>query len=296
MTFGKRLAEERKKQKITQEQLGEKLGVALQTVSRWEKDQSPMPSDKISLLIDLDFDTHYIFTGEHPMSPKQAEETINTLKKEHPEVYNYGRNGKPTEQEERMYSYWTQLQDAKSELRELKEKMGDIARLNNVKTNKNNQVEKTLGDVAHFEIRNSITIDINDYAWIPLYNVKVSAGFGTFANNENILTWLSFSKYSLSKRRLSANDLCAVIVHGDSMADTLKPNDCIIINLTKRDADGGIFVIRVGETIYVKRLIQEKDIIRVISDNPRYDTWSLDKTDDFEIIGKYEWLGRYAEG
>ncbi len=172
----------------------------------------------------------------------------------------------------------------------------NVSNFEKSKENKNKEIENKIANVSNFEIRDGTTIDINDYSWIPLYDVKVSAGSGTFADNENIVRWLSFSEYSLSKRRLSANDLCAVIVHGDSMTETLKPNDCIIINLTKRDADGGIFVIRVGETIYVKRLIKEKDVIRVISDNPRYDTWSLDKTDDFEIIGKYEWLGRYAEG
>ncbi len=173
-------------------------------------------------------------------------------------------------------------------------KTGDVARFEKLNNIKNNEIKNTMGDVAHFSPREGITINPDDYAWVPLYDVKVSAGHGVLTDNENILTWLSFSKYSLRKQGLSPKNLAAVIVHGDSMHDTLRANDCIVIDLTKRDPDGGIFVVRIGDALHVKRLILEKDSIRVISDNSRYREWSLDNNDDFEIIGRYEWLGRYS--
>lgn len=180
-------------------------------------------------------------------------------------------------------------------------KIRDVAGSEEDKNLKNRIIKKSNRDVADFEklqkieVAPDIYVDIDDYAWIPLYNVKVSAGDGRFTDRENIITWLSMTKYSLRMRGLSAKDLGAVMVHGDSMHDTLKSNDCIFVNFTKREPDGGIFVLRVGEMLHVKRLIAEKNTISVISDNDRYDSWSLNLDDDFDIIGKYEWHGRYAD-
>jgi len=53
LTFGNKLAEARKKQNITQEQLAEKLGVTRQAVSRWESDTSFPETDKIVRMAEL---------------------------------------------------------------------------------------------------------------------------------------------------------------------------------------------------------------------------------------------------
>ncbi len=53
MTFGNKLAEARKKQNITQEQLAEKLGVTRQSVSRWESDTAFPETDKIVRMAEL---------------------------------------------------------------------------------------------------------------------------------------------------------------------------------------------------------------------------------------------------
>ena len=47
MSLGNKLAEARKKQNLTQEQLAEKLGVTRQAVSRWESDAAYPETDKI---------------------------------------------------------------------------------------------------------------------------------------------------------------------------------------------------------------------------------------------------------
>ena len=47
MSLGNKLAEARKKQNLTQEQLAEQLGVTRQAVSRWESDTAYPETDKI---------------------------------------------------------------------------------------------------------------------------------------------------------------------------------------------------------------------------------------------------------
>ena len=47
MSLGNKLAQARKKQNLTQEQLAEKLGVTRQAVSRWESDAAYPETDKI---------------------------------------------------------------------------------------------------------------------------------------------------------------------------------------------------------------------------------------------------------
>lgn len=47
MSLGNKLAEARKKQNLTQEQLAERLGVTRQAVSRWESDAAYPETDKI---------------------------------------------------------------------------------------------------------------------------------------------------------------------------------------------------------------------------------------------------------
>ena len=47
MSLGSKLAEERRKNNLTQEQLAERLGVSRQAVSRWESDAAYPETDKI---------------------------------------------------------------------------------------------------------------------------------------------------------------------------------------------------------------------------------------------------------
>lgn len=50
MTFGEKLKTARKTKKLTQEQLGEKIGVKGNTVSDWEHDKSRPDMDTVELL------------------------------------------------------------------------------------------------------------------------------------------------------------------------------------------------------------------------------------------------------
>lgn len=65
MTIGQRLLELRKREKLSQEEVAEKLNVTRQTISKWETDQSTPDFDKIVPLCNLfDITTDELLKGE----------------------------------------------------------------------------------------------------------------------------------------------------------------------------------------------------------------------------------------
>lgn len=54
---------ERKRLGLTRKALSDRLSVADKTIQRWEAD-TPIPSDKLSVMIGLGFDVLYILTGQ----------------------------------------------------------------------------------------------------------------------------------------------------------------------------------------------------------------------------------------
>jgi S24 (lexA) family peptidase len=148
---------------------------------------------------------------------------------------------------------------------------------------------------APYEAGRDRTPDVNDYAWIPLYDVEVSAGGGRFFDGENVLTYLAFTKYSLRKQGLQPDMLACVRVSGDSMEPTIQSNDAVMIDMRQTTADSGIFVFRVGEVLYLKRLVREGAGVRVISDNDIYPSWLIQPGEDFQIVGKRVWHARWGE-
>ena len=148
---------------------------------------------------------------------------------------------------------------------------------------------------APYEAGRDHTPDVNDYAWIPLYDVEVSAGGGRFFAGENVLTYLAFTKYSLRKQGLQPDMLACVRVSGDSMEPTIQSNDAVMIDMRQTTADSGIFVFRVGEVLYLKRLVREGAGVRVISDNDIYPSWLIQPGEDFQIVGKRVWHARWGE-
>lgn len=78
-------------------------------------------------------------------------------------------------------------------------------------------------------------------------------------------------------------------VRGDSMSGTLEPGDLIFVDVTVRQFDGdGIYVFGFDDKIHVKRLQMIPDRILILSDNPKYREWSIEKSNEhrFYIYGK----------
>ena len=86
------------------------------------------------------------------------------------------------------------------------------------------------------------------------------------------------------------------IVSGDSMEPTLCSGDAVLTDVGVQSfADGGIYVARLDERIFIKRFqYLPGSKLLMVSDNPRYQPVTISPdTDSFEILGRsiYFWHG-----
>ena len=89
--------------------------------------------------------------------------------------------------------------------------------------------------------------------------------------------------------------LSVVRVRGDSMQGVLEDGDTILIDHTQTTPYDGIYAIRIENEVFVKRVQRKLNKLRIISENPNYETFEIDLTDEYQnfaIIGKVVWLGR----
>lgn len=130
--------------------------------------------------------------------------------------------------------------------------------------------------------------DDQDAVWVPLYDVYASAGSGLDIWGEEIEQYIPFSRIWLNQQNLHSKDLVCIKVRGDSMEPTLNNGDVILVN-TKRQIGDGVFVVRIGSLLRVKRLQTLLDgSLKISSDNPIYESETLHPSEfasEFAIIG-----------
>ncbi|RWT79250.1 LexA family transcriptional regulator [Aeromonas caviae] len=137
---------------------------------------------------------------------------------------------------------------------------------------------------------------LEEYALIDGYHISVSAGHGAFNDDHEVKRKLAFRRKWLSFRRLNPDHLAVVFAKGDSMEPTIHSGDSILIDLSQNQIqDGGLFVLRLSDELYAKRLQKRVDGgVNIISDNKAgYETLSVlpNELESLSIIGKVVWLG-----
>ena len=135
-----------------------------------------------------------------------------------------------------------------------------------------------------------------EYALIDGYHIAVSAGHGAFNDQHEVKRKLAFRRKWLKFRQLNPDNLAVVFAKGDSMEPTIHSGDSILVDLSRNQIqDGGLFVLRLGDELYAKRLQKRVDGgVNIISDNKTgYETLSVlpNELDSLSIIGKVVWLG-----
>lgn len=138
----------------------------------------------------------------------------------------------------------------------------------------------------------------DDYVLIPLYGVRGSAGDGQMVHGEEVEDLLAFKKEWITQElRTSPDKMSLIHVQGESMVPTLNPGDVILLELANPgQISDGIFVIRMGEALLVKRLqFLPEGKVNVTSDNSAYQAFRVnlkDTGEDFAVIGRVVWAGR----
>lgn len=140
-------------------------------------------------------------------------------------------------------------------------------------------------------------VDIDEFVFIPRYNVKAAAGHG-YANSDHKSTLrMAFRKFWIDNLlRARPADLSVISVKGDSMTGVLEDGDNILVNHAQNRPGNGLYVVRIGEDLVVKRVqAMPGGKLLFSSANEAYAPFEVDLKDessDVQVIGRVEWFGR----
>ena len=128
---------------------------------------------------------------------------------------------------------------------------------------------------------------------VPVLDTAASAGPGAIGEDRLSAAGFGFSEAWLRqlRDRGGAEGLSVIGVRGNSMLPTLAEGDEILVDRSdcERLRDG-VYVLRVGGALMVKRLVREADGFAVVSDNP--DAGPVDCAAGVEVVGRVLWAGR----
>lgn len=124
---------------------------------------------------------------------------------------------------------------------------------------------------------------------VPRLALDASAGPGALSDGETPFGQFRYGRGWLRGQGLDPAHLSVIAVAGDSMNPTLHDGDEILVDRTPRPWRDGVHVLRVGDSLLVKRLVFERPgQVRVISDNRSYDPYDL-PLEEVSIIGRVVW-------
>ncbi|KMS59225.1 transcriptional regulator [Novosphingobium barchaimii LL02] len=131
----------------------------------------------------------------------------------------------------------------------------------------------------------------SDWIDVPRLAIGASAGPGSLAEGEAAFDTIRFSSRWLRTMGLQPGHLSTIVVSGDSMEPTLRDGDEILVDRALRPRRDGIHVVRLGESLLVKRLDTARSgVIVLISDNAAYPPVEC-APQDVEVIGRVVWKG-----
>lgn len=139
-------------------------------------------------------------------------------------------------------------------------------------------------------------INMDDFVPIRYYRgVSVSSGGGAL-NHEHEPDALLFSRrFVAAALHSSPESLLLVRVKGDSMIPTLQAGWTVMVDTSRRSITSGIYVVRVGDMEFCKRLeARPGGLVKVISDNRLYEEYDIDLTmlgdSEFHVVGEVVWF------
>ncbi|MBH1943363.1 LexA family transcriptional regulator [Erythrobacter sp. YJ-T3-07] len=128
-----------------------------------------------------------------------------------------------------------------------------------------------------------------DFHAIPRLSLAAAAGPGQFANGEAPFDNFGFSGRWLRENGFDPKMLSALTVEGDSMEPLLRHGDEILIDRGSRFERDGVHVVRMGDTLMVKRLASAgAGRIALLSQNLAYPPVEVG-LDEIEVLGRVVW-------
>lgn len=130
-----------------------------------------------------------------------------------------------------------------------------------------------------------------EWVEVPRLDLGASAGPGRVAGGEAAFDTFRFSRRWLEEQGLARAELSAIRVEGDSMEPLLNDGDEILIDRSPRPFRDGIHVVRLGDTLMVKRVASAgPGRVALLSQNFAYPPVEV-AADEVVIIGRVVWKG-----
>ena len=130
-------------------------------------------------------------------------------------------------------------------------------------------------------------------AWVevPRLDLGAAAGAGRVPGGEAAFDTFRFSRRWLEEQGIGRAQLSAIRVEGDSMEPLLNDGDEILVDRSPRPFRDGIHVVRLGDTLMVKRVASAgAGRLALLSQNLAYPPVEV-AADEVEIIGRVVWKG-----
>ena len=135
------------------------------------------------------------------------------------------------------------------------------------------------------------------FVGIPRFDVRLSAGSGTFSERAVVLDRIPFTARFLRRKlsRGSPDGLAIVEAAEDSMKPTISNGDLVMVDTHDRSPGDGLYALVFDESLSIKRLHRRLDGVEIGSDNQdRYRpiTVPKDRLGEVQIVGRVRWIGR----
>jgi phage repressor protein C with HTH and peptisase S24 domain len=133
---------------------------------------------------------------------------------------------------------------------------------------------------------------------LPLYDIKDAANAALASGHGRVADEMLQFSTTWIERELNAApaDLFLIYMDDESMEPTLRPGDTILLDRRAAKPDReGVYILQMNGVPMVKRLqILPGGIVKVVSDNPAYETFTTRLSDingqDFAILGRVVWV------
>lgn len=123
---------------------------------------------------------------------------------------------------------------------------------------------------------------------VPMYDIEAAAGAGRLFDAETIQSTFYLPVELFEAEGVDPAQVVGVTARGDSMGDTIRDREQVLVNRAQRTPDG-VFLLRMGDELRLKRVQRVAGGAWIlISDNPAYER-ELIKPEDLggvEIIGQ----------
>ena len=148
-------------------------------------------------------------------------------------------------------------------------------------------------------IARSVTaVEQGGFIYVPLFDVRVSAGTGSFNDVEAVTAMRPFdAEFIRRDLGISHNELAMSVIIGTSAEPWLHSRDTVLTDLRDREArTEGLHIVRLDGALLLKKLQRLPDrVLRVSSYNEAYEPFDIkgheDSDRDFAVIGRVRWGG-----